>query len=382
MLCEVAWTKGQYFLAALIKNPEIPQKVSPQDTDTKEERESLSFPLLNTIFGPYSFLKGYRKEHEWLQNQLQEFQEPFQATLWYPAFFTTPGLLSDDSSDSVEVDTNVVDTAGGDSFEQVLISRSSDEKEQIKIISRKDKSPIEYVVVKPLFVHFGFQLVTANMLQKKYGFNLLENGPRFHKKVLKEISRKDSDRTVKNRLIYYLDSLFPDMSLGEIAKEYLDLDYIMPLIGCLMQWNQRAHAQIELFSAFVVVVPTGKEVPDQMIHRDSLYESMSIFFYLDDLCEPRTGFFPFTHRLLQPLEIEQSVLEGEFIPKMRRGDVLFMDGRLSHHGLGSHGKVNDRPRVLYVFQFQLKCGRKQQSQQINQYRKQLAQVPHQTVFQK
>lgn len=191
---------------------------------------------------------------------------------------------------------------------------------------------------KVIFQKNSTKIYSLEMQEIKYqkpckqGFEILKDGiineNNFHESVIKFIkTHKSSHKSINKRQIFYLDQIEKqvefNLNVFIIIKNILDC------------------SELELWNAFVSYIPKGLDCPDQIIHRDCLYDSVSIFFYLDDSNTPKTQFFPFTNRLIDNL-VEPT------IPNLSKNQVLIMDGKLLHGGIKGIALDN---RYLYVFQY-------------------------------
>lgn len=342
MLCEVVWSNDKKFLGLL----------GSWSNNVPLERKPL--PFIRSLFGAPP-IEQFPSELSWLEEKLQKV-EPFTAKIWYPASLEFPE----------------------DSFESVTIRRSAAKKQRIEVYSESEQTKISILPILPNDYHsMGLKIFTKRELLDLYDVDL-STGRSFHQSLLKRIHLKAEkrdermegrmeERRVQKRQIYYLNDH------KELEQE-LGLEKLHPVIKALL-----GGSLIEMWNAFVVVIPAGKSVPPQTIHRDSFFDSLSLFFYLDKPNEPQTRFYPFTHRLLR---FSETAME----PHIEVGDLLIMDGLLCHGGMGSERireRTNEEPRVLYVLQYRKKMSRKERVK-ILQERKEIiqrSQSSFPTVFQ-
>ncbi len=351
MLGEFAWdADGASYLGILKQHPLDPEirseegklfnSVSPEEIKANKKK----FPLLYHIFGWYGFFgdDNWDEDREFLEDSLAE-EAGFTAWIWYPASFGY--------SES--------------SFEEVKVTHDPEKKGDIHIHALDGEEIILTTLTKDnLFETQGFEVVKSSELKSKYEFDLCNDTSKRVFETLRDkiCLRNHADREVNGRQIYYLTkNLFDELEHDDVMsyfEEKLHLRKLYPLIcDCLFTDPE----DNELFNAFACVIPAGKHIGPQAVHRDSLYDSVSLFFYLSEPCDPQTGFFPFSHRILTAVKHQISTQQ---CPKLDVGDVLFMDGKLLHHGLGSTTFVHDQPRILFIFQYRAKCTRAKRSKNI------------------
>ena len=225
-----------------------------------------------------------------------------QTLIWYPASFDCPT----------------------DQFEPVIVGP------ELKINNLEGDIIQFHSLRENKLQSFGFELIP----------NVISNYESFHDWIITKIKMNENDKCINKRKIFYLDTLTQlNFSLLE-SKIQFDSNVIDKIKKYLKTDD------LELWNAFVSYIPLGLVCPDQVIHRDCLYDSISLFFYLDDSTDPKTQFFPFSHRLVLCIENGLSV---PFIPDLKKGDVFLMDGKLFHGGV--KGETSKKDRLLYVFQY-------------------------------
>lgn len=297
MLAEFEWYETKItFLGVVIQNP---------ITNKTKLNEDFCLPKLIEIFGKEAFLKGFESDQEWLENNINT-RERFKGFIWYPSSF---------------------ECSQKDQYESITLLY---ENNRLHLFD-SDNFSIKYHKLNGLY-SFGYEIFQNCTID----FN------NFNDFVLKCLRfQKIPHKTINKRNIYYLDQL-TKLNLDELTIKFNEKIYekIKTHLNC---------ENLELWNAFVVIVPSNISCPDQVVHRDCLYDSVSLFFYLDEPTDPGTGFFPFTHRLL--LGVKDNCSKPQF-PKLNPLDILMMDGKLYHYGLGNNEQVeNHSNRMLYVFQY-------------------------------
>ncbi len=330
MLCECQWgADEQYYLCIIKKSlPFVP------DAEQLSIEEDDALPLCKQIWGKQAIMKGLISDCYWLEQQLIN-REPFSAILWYPASFLCP-------EDMHEKVTLQYQWRGH--FDVDIHSETKDH----------DRIPMRPVNFNK-FASCGWEVVPWKHNQP---MSTLSN---FHAKLLELVHIQKPHREVQKRQIYYLSELFKKhgkIALKEIENDF-ELHELHPLLKSCMHLT--ASEELELWNAFVVVIPAGKKVPPQIVHRDSFYQSVSVCFYLDEPCDPQTSMYPFTDRLLNG--IRQGFIQPSTPRLLPLENVLIMNGRLLHFGAGST-QIHDKTRVLYIFQYRPKMTRAQRSKQV------------------
>ncbi len=316
MIGEFKWSDEKKYLGVILEHNHIPPD---KHATYSEQNFEIDFNLLLNIFGPSGFAMSSRFDADrvWLQENLIK-NEMFEAFIWYPA----------------NVNTST------DEFEKVHIERG-EAKYDIHITSHgeEDLEVICFYKISPNdFTTNGLSIINEAKMKDTYSIDLSD-----YRDFNDEISAKlvHVDRTVTERHIHYLDKLIPLQQLS-YYEERLGLNRLHNMVKIL------CHAdKIELWNAFVVVVEANKLTPIQILHRDAYYDSVSLFFYLDEPCDPGTMFWPLTHRLTGAL------VEGlctSQAPKLKVGQILAMHGRMLHQGCPS-SSIHSKQRMLYVFQY-------------------------------
>ncbi len=241
-------------------------------------------------------------ELKWLE-QIRKSSKKFNGFIWYPASFDSPI----------------------DQFESVVISPTLE-------ITNQDNEKINFYLLDG-FRSFGFEFIT----------NAISNYNSFHNWIIEKIKINQNDKCINKRKIFYLDKL-TDLNLDLLESKIQFDNIVINKIKTYLKSDE-----IELWNAFISYIPIGLTCPDQVIHRDCLYDSISLFFYLDESTNPKTQFFPYSHRLLSSIRDNLSI---PFIPDLKEADVFLMDGKLFHGGL--KGEVQTKDRILYVFQYRNK----------------------------
>ncbi len=261
---------------------------------------SSNCPLVSKIFGSDGLLSGFKKDHEWLEVHLSTQEEEFPGFIWYPASFEFPE----------------------NQIEPVLISCTSN---KLRIFSM-DHDEIKWTKLnKNKLKSMGFDVFPKSILA----------GDKLYEYTLKYIKSTKSEKCINKRKIYYFEDL-------KVIESYIEFNPIIYL-----KIKESLHCEeIELWNAFISFVPVGTTCLNQVVHRDCLYDSISIFFYLDDSNIPMTQFYPMSHRLLSSV---QDGFSKPHIPELKTNDILMMDGKLFHGGL--KGTPVNRNRMLYVFQY-------------------------------
>lgn len=358
MICEFQWNEDGEWYIGILQRHNVEYDSQRQNIEQKVflehiyERKCLQkkFPLLCSIFGIQNFVTDFawHADLHWFEEKLiQEHQ--IRAWIWYPPSFENPSST----------------------FEEVDIYLES--KFDIRLESL-DKDKINfYKIPEYELSSVGLQILTHHTLTSVYNLDLQsKNALQVYNIIYEQIQKcHHPDRQVNARQIYYLTSrLFADkqpfvqeiLHLGIDIKNFfakqLHLNNLTPLLSNLLQLDEGGGQQLELFDAFVCVIPANKQVNAQTVHRDSLYESVSLFFYLKEPCDPQTGFFTFSHRLLTT--VKQGI--GTYRkPQIQVGDILLMSGKMLHHGLAST-TIHDTPRLLFIFQYRKKMKRLERSQ--------------------
>ncbi len=328
MLCEFTWSDNNTYIGIIQQHPYIPHEKHKEISEQDFEDE---FALLTNIFGANAFLPSSRFDRDriWLRENLHQ-TDKFDAYIWYPA----------------DINTRV------DAFEKVRIQRA-ESKFDIKITAIEEGVEEEEVInyskiSKNDFFSAGLCILDETKLKDSYKLDLSAKLD-FNDEISRKLSQVD--RVVTERHIHYLDKLLPLEPLI-YYEERLGLDKLHPLIKHFLQ-----EERIELWNAFVVAVESNKLAPAQILHRDSYYDSLSLFFYLDVPCDPGTFFWPFTHRLTGAIK---EGLVSEFCPTLKVGNILVMHGRMLHQGCAST-VLQARKRMLYVFSYRSRMPRSQRA---------------------
>ena len=301
MLAHFVWEDNVPCLGVLQSTIEQTPAIETKHHEIETETDiALKFPLLLRLFGAWGFVRG-KQNHQYrleLQEKLWR-KQPFSFLIWYPLTFQDPEIT----------------------FETVTIQYKDD---HITFAS-DDGSIITMHPLRLTYQDMGYQVfdVSDEILSKKS----------FHQLVLDAIATQKPDRVVNQREIYYLPELLQCEITNIEEKFQFDLD--------------DSNSHFVLFQAFCVVV--RHSVPEQVVHRDSWYNSVSVMFYLDEPTEPGTVFYPLTHTL--PMGVKDG-FSFSIKPHLKLGEAVMIHGRLLHGGLSYDGPdLTDRPRVLYVFQF-------------------------------
>ncbi len=290
MLAEFNW-ENKTFLGILVQSHE------------KTKTTNKTFPKLIELFGVESLPLGYESDQEWLENLLTE-KNDAKGFIWYPVSFESP---IKNQYESVHIFTNP----------------------NFKIMTLDEKDEIKFHKPKGL-KSFGFEIFPKAITSFHH----------LHSLILSKLqTNSTSHKSINKRNIFYLDQL-TNLNFDQL-QEKITFD---PLIFFKMKSYLKTDS-LQLWNAFVSIVPPGLLCPDQVVHRDCLYDSISLFFYLEEPCQPGTEFFPFTHRLLQG--IKENCSQG-IIPILKPLDIIMMDGKLYHHGIGG---LSTSKRILYVFQY-------------------------------
>ncbi len=324
MLCEFTWSDDALYLGIIQRHG-----YKPHEKHTAvSEQSPLEFQLLQHIFGKEGFVPSSRfdPDRRWLQENLQT-SETFEAFIWYPC--------------------NMVSLE--DQFEKVSISRG-EKKYEIQITSM-DGEVIPYTKVSMDFFPAGFCQLDETKLKDSYDLDLTSQQD-FNQEIIGLL--RHADRTVTRRRIHYLDKLIPLLPLTHYEQR-LKLERIHPLIRHFLNVED-----IYLWNAFVVVIDANQQIPAQIMHRDTLCESVSLFFYLDDPCDPGTAFWPYSHRLTGAIK---EGLTSKVCPKLHKGQMIAIHGRMLHQGCESTTSHAQR-RVLYVFQYRPVMSRSDRSKSI------------------
>ena len=150
------------------------------------------------------------------------------------------------------------------------------------------------------------------------------------------------ERSVTHRSIFYPKSW--GWSATTIEKK-LGLNKIRPFIAHYLKTEQK----LEIWNWFISSVNSDSDVTNQIVHRDSISDSVSVFLFLDNPTSPPTQFFPFTHRLVEAIRSGISKpVHWNAVP----GEILLMDGKLLHGGTRTTTTI-ERPRILMVFQYRI-----------------------------
>ncbi len=280
MLAEFTWDKNTTFLGIVAcKHRDI---AVLQTTPIQKS----SFPLLCDMFDNLDVIVGYEEDLEHLNDQTSK-----KCVVVYLPTFECPEETSEDVTLLLE--------------KKLILDKDGEEIKITKLSLNK-------------FESFGFDIFEADGL-------LLEKADLFHKHIQKTL--KKNDRTVNGRKIYYI---LENNKFDFISHSILDLI------------KERLHCdEIEMWNAFISVVPANTSLKNQTVHRDCLSKSISLFFYLDDITFPQTQFFPFTHRIL-------SNVTTSVVPNLLKHQILMMNGLLLHGGM--QGKPTEN-RTLYVLQY-------------------------------
>ncbi len=251
-------------------------------------------PELCTIFGPDAFVCGYEDDYSEVCATNEKLYIIYLPTFAHP--------------------TKTYECVRTEYHNNILKMYCNDEAIQMTRISQNR------------LLSFGFDVIKDGIMIKQAEL--------FHQETAILLAGK-SERTVNGRKIYYLKS-----NVDFISSFVLDA--VKKKLQC---------TEIEQWNAFASVIPPHETLGEQQVHRDCLSESVSLFFYLDDVCAPRTHFYPFTHRIVSPCSTVVT-------PALVKYDILIMDGLLLHGGAAGTN-THDTSRILYVVQYRNKRSTRQ-----------------------
>jgi hypothetical protein len=336
MLCEIEWDKQVY--VGVIQHTETPHTYSPEEL--KGTTTTTKYSFLCKTFGESGIVKGksWNGEQKQFEEEFEQ-QELVRACIWYPCSFLAPG----------------------DTYEQILLQKSP----VLKMFGGPQfLERIHWSLIDHNLKTTGYEVFRADSLLKNFHLELTKECKYLYDKVL-TLATQTPDREVAQRQIFYLNE--KNHISAKDVETSLQLHKIYPLLEKYFEKKQ-----FELWNAFLCVVPANKMVPAQMVHRDTCYESLSVFFYLRSPCDPQTGFFSFTHRLV--MGIKQGIGSQAEKPRLEVGDILLMNGQLFHYGLEST-QPYPVPRILFIFQYRTVVSRLERSRMVHRFKRITTEYP-------